>query len=87
MKLFKKTNINFFLRITILILNIVVLFYIYSFYNKNVYGSIVVDENYILEQSKQSSGDINLKKFQATLDKLSEKKELKKSPSVSNFFE
>jgi hypothetical protein len=87
MKFFKKTKILLLAKTIIVLLNIVVLFYVYSFYKKNVYGSMVVDDNYLSEQSKQITNTINVQKFNLTLEKLSQKQKEKQDADIVNFFE
>lgn len=86
MKFLKKKNIINLIKLTIICLNIVAFFYLFSFYDKYVYSSIVVDEDYIAEQSKQISDDIDIEKFNTTLLHLSNRGKIKKDSNIINFF-
>jgi len=86
MKFFKKINISLTIKTIIIVFNVITLFFIYSFYEKNVYSSIVADNDYILEQSRQNTNNINIKKFNSTLEKLSQKQKTKINSTIVNFF-
>ena len=48
---------------------------------------MVVDDNYLSEQSKQITNTINVQKFNLTLEKLSQKQKEKQDADIVNFFE
>lgn len=87
MKTLKPKTVILGIKMFIIILNFVAFFYLFSFYKKYVYDSIVVDEQYITEQSLQKSTDIDLEQFNKTLEKLGNQKKEVKQSEIRNFFE
>lgn len=83
---FDYANIMFITKVLILALNFLLIYFMYNFYKEQVIAAIVVDDAYLATQSKQIKDDINLDKFNETVDKLNNRKK-NNNPDIKNFFE
>lgn len=86
MKFIKKNNIMTLIKFSLIALNLIILFYMFSFYHFYLYESIVTDEKYIAERSKQVSDDIHIDKFNKTLEQLANRTKNIQKPEIINFF-
>ena len=59
--------------IAVLLLNIVSLYFVYTFIKANVYDTIFLDESIIEAQATRGVGDINLEKFNRVVDNIEKK--------------
>ncbi len=84
-KLNKKKIITYFYLI-ILIVNIVFIYYIYSFINENVYKIIYLDEEHLISQTNFEDTNINMNKFEAVKEFMTEKKKVNKINNLNNIF-
>jgi len=66
-----KKNIFRILYILLIISNILFLFFLIPFINNYLYRSIILDENYLLQNKKTNV--VNINKFNSNLKKLKEK--------------
>lgn len=79
-----KKNIFKIIYTVLLLINIIILFFFISFIRDNVYGAIIMDENYLLQNKKVDS--VNIKKFEETLHKIEEKKQEADTSQIKNIF-
>ena len=77
--------INYFL-ILVIILNIVVLFYLYNFLRKQVYDTVIYERNPIYTNMTKTGEDINLEKFRAIIDKIENKSTASDNQTAKNIF-
>lgn len=70
----------------ILIVNIVFIYYIYSFINENVYKIIYLDEEHLISQTNFEDTNINMNKFEAVKEFMTEKKKVNKINNLNNIF-
>ncbi len=57
-----------------IVINITLFFYLYTFFNEHVYSAIVVDQNLIEAQARQSMEDVNVNKFNEIIKIVDKKK-------------
>ncbi len=55
-------------------LNILLIFYLYNFFNEHVYSAIVADRSLIETQARQSMEDVNINRFNNIIKVVEEKK-------------
>ena len=83
----KNKHIIRYLYILIILINIILLFFLFSFMKKNVYYAIVPNEDLSVFASKNYAGDIDIKKFEDII-KLIEKKSIKNDlDNIENIFD
>jgi hypothetical protein len=73
----KSANIFFYLNILILVGNLFVVFFLYSYINNNVIKAILPDQAFLEKASQSYIGDINMKKFNSIID--TNEKKMKKN--------
>ncbi|MEA3449404.1 MAG: hypothetical protein U9Q85_00255 [Patescibacteria group bacterium] len=54
--------------------NLVLVFYLYNFFNKNVYNAIMHDQNLIEAQARQSMEQLDINKFNKLIKAVADKK-------------
>ncbi len=85
LKISYKNNIKIIYGI-IIIINIFIIFYIYNFTKKNIYGAIVVDEAVIMSRVQKNIEDINIDRFNNIILKLEKKSKVEKIKNIINIF-
>ncbi len=70
--------------VLIVAVNIIVLFFTYSFLNKNLYGSFVIDEDYL--GNRTSASDLNINIFNSVIEKIEKKSQKNDVNGVKNIF-
>jgi hypothetical protein len=77
MKKFKlklnQVSIFKYIYIIFIIINLFIIFYLYNFFNENLYSAIVVDQSLIEAQARQSMEDVNIEKFNNIIKIVEEK--------------
>lgn len=81
----KFKNLNLYIGILTVIINIVILVFLYNFMDKNVYKAIVPDSDSLVTQLKNSD-DINMAKFEIIMNKINTKKAGKSPASIRPIF-
>ena len=71
----------------IILANIIILFFLYIFIDKNVYKTFVLDKDFLLSQTQQKTEDLNVKKFEAIINKIEQKSEKKSIDNINNLFD
>ena len=72
--------------ILIFILNIVVLFYLYNFLKKQVYGAIIYERNPAFANTLKIGEDINIEKFRSIINKIENKSTSENYRGTKNIF-
>lgn len=70
----------------IFLLNLIALVLLFNFARKYVYGSIVVDPNYLQSQTAKPGSDLDLNKFDSIVKIIEEKQQKKNVDDIKNVF-
>lgn len=82
---FTLNNILLYTYIIIFIINILVIFFLYSFINKNIVNTIYITEDTLLNQTNLIPENINSNKFENIINSLEKKSNYEKL-ELDNFF-
>jgi len=69
----------------IIVINILILFSLYSFFNRYVYGSFIIDQNYFSGQGG-GYGDLNINLFNRIIEKIEKKSNKNDISGIKNIF-
>lgn len=70
----------------IFLLNLIALVLLFNFARKYVYGSIMVDPNYLQSQTAKPGSDLDLNKFDSIVKSIEERQQKKNVDDVKNVF-
>lgn len=82
----KRKSIFNYLFIALIILNIVFLFWLYSFMKKNIYGAFFPDEE-LLTAPAGNAGNIDMQKFNTIIDDIKAKSMPNRLEKLNNIFD
>ncbi len=83
---FNHKNIIRYFYILIILINLVTLFYIYSFMKKHVYGTIVPKNDEAITRSSTYAGDVDIKKFEKVVEQIEKKSQLNSLDNIKDIF-
>ncbi|HOZ56407.1 MAG TPA: hypothetical protein PLH29_04235 [bacterium] len=70
----------------ILIINIIALLWIFNFSRKYIYGSIVVDQNFLQSQTIKPGSDLDMEKFNEIVQGIENKQQKRNTDNIKNVF-
>jgi len=71
---FKTKKLFYYIYLGVLIINIIALYFLFSFNNKYLYSTIYLNEEIITTQATRGIGNINLNQFENTINAINNKK-------------
>ena len=84
---FSHKNIIRYFYILIMLVNLVTLFYLYSFMKKHVYHTIAPEEDITITRSSTYAGDIDMKKFEEVIEQIEKKSQGNSLDNINNIFD
>jgi len=73
--------------LAIFLFNLVALILLFNFAKKYVYGSIVVDPNFLQSQTAKPGNDLDLNKFNSMVQSIEAKQQKKDMDNIKNVFD
>lgn len=70
----------------IVLFNLITFVLLFNFARKYVYGSIVVDPNFLQSQTTKLGSDLDLDKFNLMIQTIEEKQQQKNTENIKNVF-
>ncbi len=83
---FSHKNIIRYFYILIILINLVTLFYLYSFMKKHVYHTIVPKNDDTIIRSSTYAGDVDLKKFKKVIEQIEKKSQGNSLDNIKDIF-